>query len=549
MASAAQNVPPEARLTITAALELSALQRGAPEVVAASHRLGRAIRWVHVAEARDVASVLRGRELLLTEGGPFRGPEADQRHFVAELAERDVAAVVLELGTRFHSVPEHLIKEFEAHGIPLIALHVPVPFIEVTEAIHTFIVSSQSALLIAGEAMRSQLSDLALKGATPGELLESVSEAIDNPVVFEREGGGLGYQARGRHSERDVFAAWEQFTNALSSAPPVVERKLPQVRGEALGRLVALGLAGPLGPSEETVIDQALGIVSLLLAHTRHEEALAARSNRGFLSALLAGEIAPLTTNNRATASGFTAPVLLPVAVTRARHHAGRLVAVEDRLWGQVWQRTIAELRSRRTAAMIDPQPTGTPTLAVLGLGEVGQRTAAATRFATVVSDIAARPFGERHPVVVSVGPAVHTWPSAVKALAVAVDALRGASFARPRLWHDAVDIDLDRLLWSLRDSPDLARFATLRLGRLLSHDSARNSQLVATLEAFLEHNGHKADTARALHLERQSLYNRIERIEQMLEVDLSDPEARLSLHLALRVRASLGESSFPATS
>ena len=115
--------------------------------------------------------------------------------------------------------------------------------------------------------------------------------------------------------------------------------------------------------------------------------------------------------------------------------------------------------------------------------------------------------------------------------------------FARPRAWHDAVDVDLDRLLWSCGQSRS-TRFAAMRLDRLASHDRARNTQLVATLEALLEHNGHKADTARALHLERQSLYNRIERIESMLDVDLGDPDTRLSLHLALRIQSSLSAGS-----
>ena len=111
-----------------------------------------------------------------------------------------------------------------------------------------------------------------------------------------------------------------------------------------------------------------------------------------------------MTANNRATASGFAAPVLLPVAVARSRHHRGRLSAVDDRIWGQVWQQTIAELQSRRTAAMVDPQPTSSPTLAVLGLNEVGQRAASATRFASLVSGIAERLYEEQQPLVISIG-------------------------------------------------------------------------------------------------------------------------------------------------
>ena len=537
------------RPSVREAIDIAPVQRGAPEVVAGRDHLDRSVRWVHVAEARDVASVLRGGELLITEGRPFQGSDADQRRFVAELAERGIAGVILELGTHYASVPHELIKAFDEHDLPLIALHVPVPFVEVTEAINTSIVDSQSALLVEGEAVQRRLIELALGGASVAELLYAVAEEVGNPVLFERDRGGLAYEARGGHSERDVFAAWESFTLGLPDAPEVIERVLPEVRGEMLGRVVAIGLSGPFGVSEEAAIDRSLGVIGLTLWHERHDEALAARSSRGFLAALLDGEISPITANNRAVASGFSAAALLPLAISRARHHGARPVTVEDRTWGRLWKETIAELESRRLPAMIDPRPTSVTTLAVVGLNEVNQRAATADRFASLVAGIADRLYDEQNPIVVSVGPAVHTWPAAVDALSVAVDAIDGAAFARPRPWHDAVDLDLDRLLWSLRENPDLARFADLRLRDLIAHDKSRNAQLVATLEAFLEHNGHKAAAARALHLERQSLYNRIDRIEGLLGVDLGDPDTRLSLHLALRVRKSLATPQTRAAS
>jgi purine catabolism regulator len=205
-----------------------------------------------------------------------------------------------------------------------------------------------------------------------------------------------------------------------------------------------------------------------------------------------------------------------------------------------VWSEAIEELKQRRAPAMIDPSPHRMTTLAVLGLADVTRRADTAARFAALLTSIASRRFDEEHPVVICVGSAVHTWPAVVDGLTVASDALGSAAFVRPRDWFDAEDLDLDRLLWSLRDNPDLNRFAGLRLDRLVLYDRARNTQLVHTLEAFLENNGHKAETARALHLERQSLYNRIDRISELLGADLSDADARLSLHLALRVRANV---------
>jgi purine catabolism regulator len=57
------------------------------------------------------------------------------------------------------------------------------------------------------------------------------------------------------------------------------------------------------------------------------------------------------------------------------------------------------------------------------------------------------------------------------------------------------------------------------------------------TLEALLANGGAKAETARTLHLNRQALYHRLTRIEQLLGADLSDADQLLTLHVALYAR------------
>jgi purine catabolism regulator len=67
---------------------------------------------------------------------------------------------------------------------------------------------------------------------------------------------------------------------------------------------------------------------------------------------------------------------------------------------------------------------------------------------------------------------------------------------------------------------------------------------LVATLDALYRAGGRKTEAARRLHLTRQSLYGRLERIEELLGAELDDPDTRLGLELALRVR---GASAAPS--
>jgi purine catabolism regulator len=95
--------------------------------------------------------------------------------------------------------------------------------------------------------------------------------------------------------------------------------------------------------------------------------------------------------------------------------------------------------------------------------------------------------------------------------------------------------LGLHLLLASLVDGPELAAFVEAELGPLLEYDAKARSPLLPTLRALLAHDSNRAEAARALHLERRSLYYRIERIEQILGQSLNDSNIRLGLSVALR--------------
>src|SRR3954469_8488298 len=140
-----QNAP--GGITVQRALELPGLRGGLPEVVAGADRLQRTVRWVHAGEVPNIASLLKGGELLLSTGyGIGTGP-AEQRAFVRRLADRGIAALVIELGQRFARLPAALVETARAANLPLVQLHREVPFVTVTEEIHTEIVNGHYALL------------------------------------------------------------------------------------------------------------------------------------------------------------------------------------------------------------------------------------------------------------------------------------------------------------------------------------------------------------------------------------------------------------------
>ncbi|MDO8201191.1 CdaR family transcriptional regulator, partial [Conexibacter sp. CPCC 205762] len=167
--------------------------------------------------------------------------------------------------------------------------------------------------------------------------------------------------------------------------------------------------------------------------------------------------------------------------------------------------------------------------------GAAAERERVATRVAQALRTAVARRLGEAE-LAVAVGRAAG-WEEAGPELRLAADGAASAAPLPAAPWHDARALELQRLLWHWRDDRELAALVTRRLGPLIEHDRRRRHALLPTLEALCANAGRKAETARALHLNRQALYHRIERIERLLGVDLSDATELLTLHLAVEAR------------
>ncbi|MBT2888155.1 PucR family transcriptional regulator, partial [Streptomyces sp. McG5] len=132
-------------------------------------------------------------------------------------------------------------------------------------------------------------------------------------------------------------------------------------------------------------------------------------------------------------------------------------------------------------------------------------------------------------------------WAAVAAGLRHAAQTATAAQGLPDQPWYDARRLDIDLLLWRLRDHPDLGAFVDRALGPLLDHDRRAKPPLLPTLTAYLAHAGRKAETARELHLNRQTLYNRLARIAELLGTDLDDPHTVLALSLALRARRHVG--------
>ena len=97
-------------------------------------------------------------------------------------------------------------------------------------------------------------------------------------------------------------------------------------------------------------------------------------------------------------------------------------------------------------------------------------------------------------------------------------------------------------LLPYMTDRPDeLQRFYSETLEPLIAYDEQYETELVQTLETFLDRDGNVAQTAQRLYTHRHTVRYRLERVRELSGLDVGSSDGRERLSLGLKAMRVLG--------
>lgn len=105
-------------------------------------------------------------------------------------------------------------------------------------------------------------------------------------------------------------------------------------------------------------------------------------------------------------------------------------------------------------------------------------------------------------------------------------------------------DLGIYTMIFS-HDFEQLTEFCMKTVAKLMVHDSEFDADLFITLRALLRCNFNLKGASEQLFVHVNTVRYRYERIEQLLEINLSDPEERTNLYVVVRVGAILEELGF----
>ncbi|GAA1964811.1 PucR family transcriptional regulator [Agromyces allii] len=516
--------------TVREILTLPAVANGLPEVLAADGLLDARVRWVHVSDSGGVARLLDGGELLLSTGSGWPTEPAELDAFIAGLVEAGLSGLVLELGVHYRYVPAVVEQSAREHGLALVVLHREVKFVTLTEAVHSRIISEQTAALRARDEVRERFTALSLRGSPADFIVHQLAQTLGSAVVLENLAHEVVAAEVPPADEAALFTDWEARSRLAHRRGESGDWLIVPVeaRGTRWGHLIAL--PGPAHPAGRTsVLEQ--GAIALALGRLADgpSDEWARVGRQRLVDGLLAGRFAGVAgAAARVAAAGLPvegavlygivasgAPVASGVADAAARAFAGRAIDGAANAAGAP--------ASARIVLLSAPKALTEAQVQAFALALVGGDQAAADR------------------LVFSIGAPAAGLEDALGSVQEAADLARGPRprGARGLIVRRGDDRPLIRLVTSLRDDPRLLQHSERMLAPLIEYDLARDGDLLSVLGAMLAHPGNRTAAAGASHLSRSVFYQRIALIGDLLGVDLDDGEVLTALHLALLVRRS----------
>ncbi len=117
-------------------------------------------------------------------------------------------------------------------------------------------------------------------------------------------------------------------------------------------------------------------------------------------------------------------------------------------------------------------------------------------------------------------------------------EAKKAAEFANtfqngsPIVHYD--DLGIIGVLFNAENPENVKTFMQKHLQPIIAYDEKKNSDLIRTLQTYLDNESVVQVSAEKLHVHYNTLRYRLNRIEEILEIDLSNPHTRLNLQIAL---------------
>ncbi|HZG72760.1 MAG TPA: PucR family transcriptional regulator ligand-binding domain-containing protein [Chondromyces sp.] len=498
------------------------------EVIAGKNGLNKIVKWVHVVEVIKIGRLLKGHELILSTGVSFTHDKDLFICLIEELIESKASGICIEMGTYTSFIPQEIIDLADQHCFPIIIFHIEVPFVEITEDIHSYIINQQYQLISNLENYSQQLNKKILTAPNYKQILHTMQSYLNTQVIFQMNGKDPEYYPDVSRTRKEQLvketAKEEEDTDYLGRQPI-------QLFGNRYGEVIIFSKEQKITEFDFLILDRTVTALSQYLLRDLYIEEKKRMEETKWLENWLEGGHTAETIQQFIT---YQSTESMPDGgtVLVSSYQTQKIKEQLDITYLKLLCRTIFE----QQGFLVFVVEKGSHLAFILLNKRLDKNWK--LRIEAGIQRLEQSDFmiKEKSPnLMFGVGKFVKELGHISKSYQTALDTIyiKQTSSACSHFFED---LHLFWLITQLQEHTNLQEIVLEHLEPILHYDKKCDGKLLETLKAYLASNGSKQETAKKLFIVRQTLYHRLNKIESLIGEDFMKPERRLALEFMLLV-------------
>ncbi len=534
------------------------------EVIAGETGMDHEITSVNVMEVPDIVDWVRPGELLLTTAYSLANDVEAFNTLLPLLSERGVCGMGIKFKRYIDDLPDSVIQTANRLAFPIIKIPQGVSYGDLMKRIFTYIIGEQTRQLEQINDFNNQIKDIMLRRGGMEEFAALISQVVQCPVLISDQ----VYKSFVFYSDdkkwkailERVVPATISNTN-IYSEPGMTETRssFDLIDGERVtrysipiffeenlyGYIFIWDINGCINTSNLFVIESATSLIALHIVNklTATQRENVHRTN--FLELLLSNEP---ESQARAILDaeyyGFKPTAhhqciifrldyqdkahSIPSRTRRIQETSLVLTGISSYVQQKATSRYIWATKPSGLYFLLEFDPNLNP-----------ETRAAQTRaFVYMLLEVARELKVEQY-CFVGVGQAYPGYNQLNSSLHEAQQAVRFLQTSRQKSrqhYGFFEDMGIARLFGSPEIRDDLLRYADEILAPIMNYDAEHDGKLLETVQAYFDHGGNLRKISEVLYTHYNTVIYRINRIRDILKIDLKDPETAFSIQFALKI-------------
>lgn len=174
------------KFTVRDALDLDALKR--TSILAGHEGLENEIKSITILDTPDIKYWLKGGEFLLTNAFVYKDNTQQLINLINDIKEAGASALGIKLKRFVQNLPPDMITLANKHKIPLIAMPIECSWIDIMGPVMTEIINRKTVILEKSMEIHRIFTDIVLNGGNIKSIIDRLVELTGLSIIFITEG-------------------------------------------------------------------------------------------------------------------------------------------------------------------------------------------------------------------------------------------------------------------------------------------------------------------------------------------------------------------------